>query len=248
MHSQRNVLRTGAYLCANFELDKRSNIEQVSVDIPPSKLTSHYLSHTPSKILARQSDPLTQSFNSAQWIWTTETDTPPYAPPGSRAFRKTYSPPSGLSLTSADILITADNYYTLFVGGTQVGSVGNGDGAAWETAQHYHVSISGPGSILFAVEAVNVADDTGADTEAGLIVTVQMTHSDGSTAIFVSDTSWLASKTVASNFYLPTFDDSSWQTPADFGTYGIYPWYTMVTIASNDTGSSSVTAYESIAP
>ncbi|KAG6828603.1 hypothetical protein H0H92_007344 [Tricholoma furcatifolium] len=218
-----------------------SQLKEVLAAVVTSSLKDPSSTHP--TILRRQ-NALTQGFESAQWIWTPEYGvTPPIAPPGSRAFRTTYTPPSGLSATSADILMTVDNYYTLYVCGTQVGSTQAGDGEGWRTSQLYHVSISGSGPIVLAIEGVNLADlVTGADTYAGVMTAMQVTHSDGSTAMVTSDSSWRASNTIPDNFYLATFDDSSWENPNSLGAYGVSPWLKNVTIATSNSGTSSVTA------
>ncbi|KAG6828770.1 hypothetical protein H0H87_000873 [Tephrocybe sp. NHM501043] len=194
----------------------------------------------------RQSDPLADSFVTAQWIWTAEdNETPPTAPGEDRAFRKTYTPPPGVSATSADILITADDRFSLYVSGKLVGAspVSNNE-FGWITSQRFRVSLS-PGSIVFAIRGTNLNDvHTGGDSAAGLLLAIRITHSDGSIRTLASDASWRASKIIPANFEQPAVDDSGWQDPIVLGKYGMSPWFSQVKIASalpNAGGASSST-------
>ncbi|KAG6852856.1 hypothetical protein C0991_008549 [Blastosporella zonata] len=194
-------------------------------------LVGNQLTEADVRLFVTANDPLTQSFTSADWIWTSENgSTPPLAPAGTRAFRKTYTPPSGLSATAADILITVDNGYSLYVSGQLVGSSSSTQMDGWEISERYHVSLS-PGSIVFAIEGINENDvNTGAETYAGVLAAIRIIHSDGSTATLTSDTSWRATANIPTNFQQPALDDSSWGSAVSFGQYGVDPWDTKVSI------------------
>ncbi|KAG6918721.1 hypothetical protein DXG01_012206 [Tephrocybe rancida] len=69
----------------------------------------------------------------------------------------------------------------------------------WKTSQKFSTSLN-PNSNLFAVRATN----------PGLLAAVQITFSEGTTAIITSDTSWRSIKTIPSNFQSPSLDGSSW--------------------------------------
>ncbi len=56
----------------------------------------------------------------ASWIWTPEA-TSPVAPAEPRAFRTTRTPPEGRTAQSAEILITADDLFRLWVNGDFIG-------------------------------------------------------------------------------------------------------------------------------
>jgi len=186
-------------------------------------------SNTDIQIEKRQ-DALTSSFQSALWIWTSEA-APPNAPPESRAFRRTYISPTGKSATFADILMTVDDRYSLYVNGNLAGSSPDIGGVyVWRTSQRYHVSL-GSGSNVFAVLGTNLPGvGTGGDNPAGLLIAIQVTHSDSSTNIFTSDNNWRATKIIPTNFAAPSLDDSSWQPANSLGQYGVAPWNSEVTL------------------
>ncbi|KAF9033007.1 hypothetical protein BJ165DRAFT_1534886 [Panaeolus papilionaceus] len=111
-------------------------------------------------------------FNSANYIWNNEGSPGPGGnmPVGSRAFRRAAYAPRGKRTFSADILITADNAYELYVNEVKVGT-----GSALNVAQLYHVPLT-RGCNVFAVNATNTAT-----VPAGLIATIKVHYTDGST-------------------------------------------------------------------
>uniref|UniRef100_A0A8H8CDW4 alpha-L-rhamnosidase n=1 Tax=Psilocybe cubensis TaxID=181762 RepID=A0A8H8CDW4_PSICU len=171
------------------------------------------------------------SFAQSNWIWSSESN-PLLAPPGSRAFRKTFTAPSGKTLQSATILITVDDGFDLYVNGDSVG-VSPNETDIWKSAQKFTVNVSGS-SALFAVLAKNTPDPTsGGGNPAGVLSAVQITFTDNSTQTFVSDTTWRVNSAVPDGFELPSTDDSSWPFATSIGLYGINPWGTQVTISES---------------
>ncbi|KAG6852857.1 hypothetical protein C0991_008550 [Blastosporella zonata] len=230
---QRLITYTGPSLSPDtlyfWIVQIETSTESVSTS---SEFTTGHPTSPHLAIQVRQNDPLAQAFVSAQWIWTAEADVPPMAPAGERAFRKTYTPPNGLSATSADILIAVDDRYSLYVSGQFTGSQASNNVTGWRTSGRYNVPLS-PGSIVFAVLGANLKDiDTGGTTPAGLLAAIRITHSDGSVQSITSDTSWRATASIPVNFEQPALDDSSWQSPFALGKYGVEPWETQVIIAA----------------
>lgn len=93
----------------------------------------------------------TQNFPSdstAQWIWRFNTVGSTNTTPTYCYFRKTFTP----NVSSARITIAADDSYTLYVNGTQIGT-----GSAWNVAQSYTISLNPNVANVIAVEAVNSA-------------------------------------------------------------------------------------------
>ncbi|KAF8069162.1 hypothetical protein FPV67DRAFT_1401323, partial [Lyophyllum atratum] len=161
----------------------------------------------------------------SSWIWTPESS-PPFAPPVPRAFRRTYTTPPGKSATSASILITADNEYTLYINGHLAGSTQGADARfGWQSPHRYGVAPLAPDTNVFAVTGVNVLDTvSGGYSAAGLLVAIQVTHEDGSTVVIRSDGTWRASKVIPGDFEAPAFDDSAWPPAGMLGGYGAEPW------------------------
>ncbi|KAG6904597.1 hypothetical protein DXG01_008782, partial [Tephrocybe rancida] len=105
-----------------------------------------------------------------------------------------------------------------------------------------------PGSIVFAIRGSNLNDvNTGGDSAAGLLIAIQITHSDGSTRTLTSDTSWRSTQRIPANFENPSLDDSGWESPILLGQYGTDPWFSQVNIAPagptvTSTSTTSTTA------
>ncbi|PFH45076.1 carbohydrate-binding module family 67 protein [Amanita thiersii Skay4041] len=136
----------------------------------------------------------------AKWIWDTPSNNG-NQPPGTRDFRREYFTPSGKKVVSAEVLITADNAYSLFVNGNLIGS-----GNDWRTSQEYCVRLD-PFCNVFAVRATNAG---ATPNPAGVLAAIQITYTDGFTETIVSDTNWRA-HTDTVGFEQVSFDDSSWQ-------------------------------------
>ncbi|GLB42163.1 hypothetical protein LshimejAT787_1101780 [Lyophyllum shimeji] len=193
-------------------------------EVVTAKLSSTSL--CPHRRIERRqaSDALERSFRSASWIWTLES-APPIAPVADRAFRRTYTPPSGKLASFADILITTDDRFILYVNGGLAGSTeGVNEEFGWRTAYRYHVFL-GSGPSIFAIRGINLADiHTGGDSAAGLLVAIQITHTDGSTVMLTSDNSWRTNKVVPANFQAVSLDDSNWDHASILAQYGMGPW------------------------
>jgi hypothetical protein len=148
------------------------------------------------------STPPVLSLTNANWIWTKEVVNG-VAPPGPRAFRRTYTPPTGQTATSATIIMDADDAYSLCVNGILVGS-----GSGWQTAQEYTVNLSPAPNVLFAVYAQNLNPGGG---PAGLLAAIEIESNTTdcnctSSAYIVTDGSW-KSNTGTSQVSLKMFYD-----------------------------------------
>lgn len=169
------------------------------------------------------------SFASSTWIWAAEASsyTPPDAPAGDRAFRMARGSPSGLSAAWASVLMTADNNFALYVNGQAVGVGINSTslGEGWQTATRFDGIALSPSSNLFSILATNLAGSgAGGSSSAGLLVTVQILYSDGSTELLRSSNElWLAS-THDDNFAQGTVDSSLWSKAIGVGAYPTSPW------------------------
>lgn len=174
---------------------------------------------------------LVASFQTSSWIWTPETDLA-NAPAGIRAFRRTYTPPAGKSPSSALVLITVDNLFSLFVNGQFAGAPPNTTDV-WKQSQIFNVPLN-PGPNLFAVITENLRDATTGKEfgAAGLLAAIQVTFSDGTTSFIKSDASWRGVRTVPQDFAAPTFDDSPWNTAVVITPYGTGVWGSQVSLPS----------------
>ncbi|KAJ7771613.1 lectin [Mycena metata] len=143
------------------------------------------------------------SLTAANWIWTSEVVNG-NAPAGARYFRRTYYPPTGQTVTSATVIIVADDAYSLTVNGVPVGS-----GTDFHIAQTYTVNLAPAPYVVFAVVATNGGT---VNNPAGLLVAVEIMSQCNciSGAYFISDGSWKFNTGTSVGFELPGFDDSKW--------------------------------------
>ncbi|KAJ7912391.1 hypothetical protein B0H13DRAFT_1713163 [Mycena leptocephala] len=167
-------------------------------------------------------NPPVTTLDLAQWVWTNAIPAGGNLPNGSRAFRRTFTPAPGQTPRSANILITADNAYTLYVNGVSIGSGNN-----WPVAQHYVVNFgTATSEIVLAVLATNI--DV---TPAGILLEMEVNmQPSGPTnciagSIVSSDGGWKSTLgAIPAGFEQPGFDDSTWPLVANEGVYGVGPW------------------------
>lgn len=103
------------------------------------------------------------SDSNAQWLWQ-------FFSPGTRDvvgldtyFRKTFTP----NVTSATVKIAADNEYTLYVNGVQIGT-----GNSWQVAQSYTISLNANVLNSIAVKVHNVVSSYAHPNPAGFVADI----------------------------------------------------------------------------
>ncbi|KDR67283.1 hypothetical protein GALMADRAFT_232132 [Galerina marginata CBS 339.88] len=155
-------------------------------------------------------------FTASKWIWTNELDSAGNATPGSRAFRRVFTSSANKTALAANILINADDLFTLYVNGAVVGT-----GTDYRTASAFCVPLAASTNV-FAVNATNLGP---ARNSAGLLLAVQITYTDGSTQTMVTDSSWRSSVTFTTGFEQLGFDDSAWPAATVEGSFpSKAPW------------------------
>ncbi|CAK5268971.1 unnamed protein product [Mycena citricolor] len=144
-------------------------------------------------------------FSASQWIWTTDVSGG-QAPVSTRAFRNKFVAPAGKTPVEADIIITADNFFSLYVNNNLVGT-----GSDWTKPGRFYVPLNDCLNV-FAVNATNggLLSNPTAPNPAGLLVAIQISYSDGTTSQIVSDATWRGAITYPSNFPSLSFDDYTW--------------------------------------
>ena len=167
--------------------------------------------------LAAATNAATLSLTGCNWIWYPEGNPAQSAPVGTRYFRKTFSVRNDSALTSATLLLTADNSYVAYVNGTQVGQ-----GADYTVATPFAVTTRlQAGTNTLAIAASNGGSSPNA---AGLIGELILSYADGSQSNLLMDATWKAANTLQTNWQLPGFKDSSWTNALVLGSFGISPW------------------------
>ncbi len=163
------------------------------------------------------------SLTGCSWIWYPEGNPTQSAPVATRYFRKTFTLRSNSALTGATLLVTADNSYTAYINGTQVGQ-----GQDYTTVVPVNVTSQlQSGTNLLAITAAN-SGSTG--NPAGLIGKLVLNYADGSQSNVQMDATWKTSKTLQTNWQLLAFNDTSWSNALVLGGYGISPWGNGVTV------------------
>ncbi|WP_205472717.1 family 78 glycoside hydrolase catalytic domain [Nocardioides sp. SYSU D00038] len=160
------------------------------------------------------------SFLGASWIWAPEANQS--QPPGEdRAFRRTLVTPEGKEAVRADVLITADDSFRLYVNGTFLGAT---EGAVneWQQSHLYEVDLE-PDRNLVAVRTTN-----GPGSFAGLVAAVRVHYADGSSEVVRTDTSWKVTKQIPADYPTPSLDDSGWSQAVVQAAYGGAPWGSQV--------------------
>ncbi len=119
----------------------------------------------------------------------------------------------------ADIKISCDNGYELYLNGTLVGSGGN-----WEQAGLYPSLSLVNGKNIIAVKGM---DAGGAAALLAEVVTNGQRLGTG--------TGWKVSLTAPTNWKDVAYDDSAWVAATDYGAYGTSPWGTRAAGMPSDT-------------
>ncbi|KAF8325497.1 hypothetical protein F5887DRAFT_1165092 [Amanita rubescens] len=160
----------------------------------------------------------TLSLANSQWFWTNEISGPGgVAPVGNRTFRQDIVVPGNVPATGGTIIISADNAYTLYINGQQIGTY-----ADWTVAQRYTFTLGSPTQNI--VVAVN-AENTGGP--AGVIAVLELNvgvRSCSGYSVYVTDSSWKYNLGVPAGFQSPSYNDGGWPNAVEEGLYGVAPW------------------------
>ena len=161
---------------------------------------------------ASQADPAGTTFrNSTAWIWTQ-----PGVGAGTAWFRKTFEVREESRPKQAILCITADDAYTVWFNGDQLGS-----GSQWNRIQSYDVTQNLlTGENLIAVKAVNEGD------ARALIAELRLLDHEDKTVVLATDDTWRCTETVSQNWNQPGFDDSRWREPTVLSRYAGSLWAT----------------------
>ncbi len=181
---------------------------------------------------------LNLSMSGAYWIWH-EADGAYWSamPACTRYFRKSFNIDSISDVTAANIAITADDEYDLYVNGV-LASQSERVSDSWKKAQCVDIMpLLKTGKNVFAVVASNKLGSGGAKTGGGLLSSAKIATTSGETAI-LTNSEWLTSDTLADNWTSSDFDDSQWTPAKAQQVYGSSPWGGSVSIVSNESSTN----------
>ncbi|HXG10864.1 MAG TPA: HEAT repeat domain-containing protein [Gemmataceae bacterium] len=162
-----------------------------------------------------------QTSHGVQWIWFNEGDPARDAPAETRYFRRVFTidRPVANPVDEATLDITADNRFTVWVNGVEVGRGDDGKAVFRFDVRRHLVH----GKNVLAVEAANT------EGPAGLLVRLGYVPNGQSRLALFSDGSWKASKKAEEGWQKVDFDDSTWPAVKVLGPYGkVEPWKQVV--------------------
>lgn len=169
---------------------------------------------------ASWANPIRQGAGWGDWIWSPGGEPAKNAPEGIRYFRKTFDLPEGRTIEQARLRLTADDSFTVFLNGRELGSHGG-----WNSAKEYH-DIAGDlrtGKNVLAVRAEN-AKGPKDQNPAGLIVVLDIQLDDHTVTSIVSDKTWRTSPDSPEGWQGPAFDDKVWPLAIVAAKFGEGPW------------------------
>lgn len=169
--------------------------------------------------------PQPPTFDDARWIWYPEGSPAQQAPAATRYFRRTVTVPADRTLDRAELLITADDQYVLYVNGAEAAR-SSGQRDAWRQAAVVDVTDRlTAGANTVAVAATNTGGP------GSWIAKLRLRYADGGTSELVTDAAWKTAQQAPAGWQARDFDDSSWVAAMEVAAYGSGPWGSQVFIA-----------------
>ncbi|WP_395575632.1 family 78 glycoside hydrolase catalytic domain [Streptomyces sp. BK79] len=176
--------------------------------------------------------PQPPSLSGAAWIWSpgaTASD----APEGPRWFRARLALPAGSEVERATVVATADDDFTLYVGGEPVlhaPQVQDGwrTGRTADVTAQVRAAVTGRGVVLAAL-----ATNRGGATvnPGGLLARLLVDTADGQRHELVTGADWRTADSERAGWQQPDFDDGDWAAATVLAPYGQGPWGSGVTVA-----------------
>ena len=165
-----------------------------------------------------------QPFANARWIWTAEEATHLEAPVGTRCFRYDFAIAPSAKVASAALRLTADDQFTLYVNGKEIG--GNGtEYESWKRPKTFDIAAAlQPGANVIAIAVTNTTP-----SPAGLIASLTTNIGEGraepiARTVVTGDNGWKCADAPPTGWQAPTFSDASWQPATVVAKYGAGPW------------------------
>lgn len=158
------------------------------------------------------------SLAQSHWIWYPEGAAGDFFPDEVRYFRRDFTLADASAVTEATALVTADDFYDLYLNGTLVASHPQQTNG-WQHAQVYDLRpLLRTGANAIALAVTNIGP-----TPAGLLAVARLTSGD-STVTLPTDTAWRTSASAPAGWQAADFDDSGWAAPLDQGVFGTGAW------------------------
>ena len=168
----------------------------------------------PGPATAAQPTPLSEKeaaeLEIGRWIWTTN-----FADKQTCRLWRVFTIPATNTVRKANLRITADNQYSLYLDGREIGH-----GANWNGLTDYDVTwLLTPGLHVLGVEAFNDG------LEGGMIMGLQIEFANGDQLQVLSDKSWFVVPTEGRSWLGRTSPLPSWMEAKEVGVVGQAPWW-----------------------
>ena len=149
------------------------------------------------------------NWNVGYWMWDAKTLD------GQEChFWRTVEIPASSVVRSAKLRIGADNFFSLFVDGQEIGS-----GADWRTLIEYDLAeLLTPGTHVLAIKGVNDFD------VAGVLMGLRIELADGQSIEVLSDAGWRVVPAEESNWTVPQQASPRWPAATLVGGIKTFPW------------------------
>lgn len=145
-----------------------------------------------------------------RWIWTTN-----FADKQTCRLWRSFTIPATNAVRKANLLITADNSYRLYLDGREIGQGGN-----WNGLTDYDLTwLLTPGRHVLAVEAFNDS------LESGIIAGLHVQLANGERLSVLSDKSWRIVPDQVRRWPYRTHADPAWPAASEVGVVGQFPWW-----------------------
>ncbi len=157
------------------------------------------------------------------WIWYPEGEPTVDAPVGKRWFRRTVDLPKDASVSSAELVVSADDAFAAYVNGEYVARSTRAGVEEWRSPAV--VDLAGklkPGPNVVAIEVENVGGAS--RNPAGLIANVRAALEGGKVVEVGTDSSWRCADAPADGWQALGFDDAGWVEAKVLGRNGAEPW------------------------
>lgn len=176
-------------------------------------------------------DPESEPLES-QWIWNREVEVERdiLPKPGKRYFRYDFNLPAAKSVEKAEVLITADHSFKLFINGKQAV-----EGNDWRKVQKLQAGgLLQKGANVIAVEGENEGT---VPNPAGLLFNMRLTYNDGSQDFIASNKDWkVSAQTPEGEWTALGFDDIAWEPVK---VYNAEQWGNLINFAYDREGEQN---------
>lgn len=164
------------------------------------------------------------SFENCYWIWYPEGNPAENAPAEKRFFRRSFTLTTNQVVESAQLRLSADDQFAVWLNGQAVGTSDNDKAETWRSGKQFNdiARFLKPGANVIAVVAENKPAPTA--NPAGLIARLEVRYAGGGLFLLSSDAGWRSFKSETPGWEASDFNDAAWPKALEIGRYGDRPW------------------------